>query len=72
MAHLGIGFEVREPFIEYGDRLETEHRLKTRENAARFFDNVAHFLLVFLLLSSLIVHGMTVTSNPAVFNPAHD
>ena len=36
------------------------------------FIPVAHFLLVFLLLSSLIVHGMTVTSNPALFNPAHD
>lgn len=72
MADLGIGLEIREPFIEDGDRLETKHRLKTRKNAARFFDNVAHFLAVFLLLRSLIVHGMTVTSNPAVFNRAHD
>jgi hypothetical protein len=46
--------------------------LKTRENAARFFDDVAHLLAVLLLLRSLIVHGMTVTSNPAVFNRAHD
>ena len=72
VARLRIRREIVESLVEHGDRLETEHRLQARKNAARFLDDVAHFLIVLFLLRSLIVHGQTVAPIVAAFNRAHD